>query len=53
MALDLGLPPSPDLVHKRMLLYLSVIAIDVALCPHSISQALLVLTHSVVLSQEP
>lgn len=43
MAFDLGFPQSPDLVNKKMLLYLSVVEIDAinlhpiskrSVCPH-------------------
>lgn len=50
MAFDLGFPQSPDLVNKKMLLYLSVVEIDAVLYLHPISKEVFVLMHSVVLS---
>lgn len=50
MAFDLGFPQSPDLVNKKMLLYLSVVEIDAILGLQSISKEAFVLMYSVVLS---
>lgn len=50
MTFDMGFPHSPDLVNKKMLLYLSVVEVDSVFGPHAISKEVFVLMYSVVLS---